>query len=348
MPVLRRYLVGALVAAGIGLSGPSAHAQYQGQTLTVASWGCALDKTYQKAFAGFEQKYGVTIKWVPGTTSENAAKVLASRANPEYDIAMLDDVAFEGVSKAGALAKLDPAIVTNLADILPQAIGHRRDGIAIGFNPTGFFYNNVEFAKRGWAPPRVWNDIFRPEFCHHIGFNDPGVSYFFNMTAMLVGGDVSKMKDGIDKFLKLKGCFATLEPSSAKLEEKIQLGEYLVGIHGSVRVVPLAKAGYPVRFVVPEDGTALSYTAAAPVANGPHPKLAQEFINWFLTPETQTILMTDATYVPVNPKVKIPDELRQIGMSGPEAVAKWVELDRDAITEQRRNWARQVERGLAP
>ena len=78
MPIFRRHVLGALVAASLGVTGLSAHAQSQGQTMTVASWGGALDKVYAKAFAGFEQKFGVTIKWVPGTTSENAAKVLAA------------------------------------------------------------------------------------------------------------------------------------------------------------------------------------------------------------------------------------------------------------------------------
>ena len=348
MLVVRRAVVGGILAAGIGLAAMPAHAQYQGQTLTIASFGGAVDKAYQKAVAGFEEKYGVQLKWVPGTTSENAAKVVATKGHPEYDVALLDDVAYEGVSKAGALAKFDPAVVTNLADILPQAKGRNGDGVAIGFNFTGFFYNKDEFAKRGWAPPRVWNDLFRPEFCHHIGFNDTGVSYFFNMTAMLAGGDVSKMSDGINRFLKLKGCFATLEPSSAKLEETLQLGEYLVGVHGSVRVVPLAKAGYPSRFVVPEDGTPLSATMVAPVAGAPHEKLAQEFINWFISPTASKILMEESSFIPSNRKVVVPPDLLQYGMPGPEVIGKAIELDRIAITEQRRTVARQVERGLAP
>ena len=348
MATKRRAIVGAIIAAGVAVFGGAVSAKAEVPVLTVASFGGAIDATVRKAMSGFEEKFGVQVKYVPGTSSENAAKVIASKGHPELDIVMLDDVTYEAASSAGVLAKFDPKIVTNLANLRPQARFPNMDGLPIGFNFTGIFYNNVEFEKRGWAAPRTWDDLFRPEFCHHIGFPDTGVSYFFNMTAMLAGGDVSKMQDGINKFLKLKGCFATLEPSSAKLEEKIQLGEYLIGVHGLVRVMPLGRAGVPVRFVIPDGPTPLTSTTASPVLNSPNEKLAQEFCNWIISVQAQKILMQEALYIPVTTNVEVPEELQKIGMPNPDILNRAINLDRAAITAQRRNWARQVERGLAP
>ena len=293
VPVLRTTTF--LLAAGLALIAGSAQAQAQGQTLTVASFGGNIDNALRKAMSGFEQKFGVTIRWVPGNTTENAAKVVATKASPEYDVAMLDDVAQEGVSKLGLLAKLDMSVVTNYNDLRKQAKFPSMDGVPIGFNFTGFFYNEPEFKKRGWAPPRSWNDAFRPEFCNHFGLLSPSVSYTLNFVVLLAGGNIDKVPESIAKLGKLKGCVPTLEPSSAKLEEKIQLGEYLVGLHGTVRILPLGVAGYPVKFVIPDEGTALSSTTAAVVIGGKE-KLAQEFINWLISPQAQQVLLEEAFY----------------------------------------------------
>jgi len=345
--IARTFLLGLIAATSLILPMAPAHAQYSGQTLTVASFGGNIDNVYRKAMAGFEQKFGVTIRWVPGTTSENAAKVAATRNRPEYDVVMLDDVVREGASRIGLLAKLDLAIMTNYDDLRPEAKFTTNDSVPIGFNFTGFFFNKDEFQKRNWSPPRSWSDIFRPEFCHSMGMLSPSVSYTLNLLVLLAGGDIDKVPESIAKLAKLRGCVATLEPSSAKLEEKIQLGEYLVGVHGSVRVLPLAQAGYPVRFTIPDEGTALSSTTAGPVAGG-NERLAQEFLNWIISPQAQKVLLEEAFYIPVNKTVDVPQSLLQLGMPSPELLGKTIKINGDVIAKKRRDWTRRVERELSP
>jgi putative spermidine/putrescine transport system substrate-binding protein len=348
MVVGKRIVAGAILATAL-LAAGGAQAQYQDQTLTVASFGGSVDNTFRKATDGFEQKFGVKIRWIPGTTTENAAKVVATKGHPEFDVAFLDNIAYQGLSHRGdVLAKLDHGIVTNYDDMVKQGKIASNDGVPIGFNFTGLYFNEAEFQKRGWAPPASWNDIFRPEFCHNIGVNDPSVSYILNMAAMLGGDDANKIPDGIEKLAKLRGCLPTLEPSGAKLEEKIQLGEYLVGVYGSVRVIPLrVSGGLPLKFVVPKEGTTLSYTAAAVVAGG-NEKLAQEFINWIISPPAQKILLSDSYYMPVNSKVPVPENLTALGMPTADILNRAVDLDALAITEHRQEWARKIQRALIP
>ena len=345
----KRFMLGMALAAALTFGAGGAKAQYQGQTLTVASFGGAVDNGFRKAMDGFEQKFGVKIRWIPGTTTENAAKVVATKGHPEFDIVFLDNVAYQGLSHRGdVLAKLDRSIVTNYGDLVPQGKLSGGDGVPIGFNFTGLFYNEAEFQKRGWAPPTSWNDIFRPEFCHNIGINDPSVSYIFNLVAMLGGGDANKIPEGIDKLAKLSGCLATLEPSGAKLEEKIQLGEYLIGVYGSVRVIPLrVSGGFPLKFVVPKEGTTLSYSAASVVAGG-NEKLAQEFINWIVSAPAQKALFEATYYMPVNAKVAVPQNLADLGMPSADILTKSVELDAQVITDHRQEWARRIQRSVIP
>src|SRR5208337_1711305 len=166
---------------------------------------------------------------------------------PEYDVAISENLSMAIGSEQHLWAPVDETIVTNYKDLMPQARPKTNDSVGVGIYFAGFFYNPQEFEKRGWPPPKSWNDLFRPEFCGHIGIMHPNVSYTLHTVLMLAGGDPARFNEGIAKLAKLKDCIPVLEPSAPKLEEKVQLGEYLVGIHGNIRVGYLMKRGYPVK-----------------------------------------------------------------------------------------------------
>ena len=346
--MMRRIALLGLLAALVACHGRSKQGSADDKTLAVASWGGDADKTYRKVAEAFEKKYGVTIRWVPGTATENAAKVIATQGHPEFDVVFLENLGHAQISPRGVLATLDPKIITHFDDLYEEAKLPSMDALPIGFLFSGFFYNPKEFEKRGWAPPQSWNDMFRPEFCHNIGFPHPNVSYGMNMLIMLAGGKLDNVPDAITRFAKLKGCYPTLELSSAKLEEKIQLGEYLVGVSGDVRMLPLAKRGYPVKFVVPIEGTPLSYTVIAPVTGAAHGELAQRLCDWFIGPEAQKILLDDMFYLPANAKVEVPPEIIALGKPGPEILSRAVKINGAAVAAKRHGWIRRIEHEAAP
>jgi putative spermidine/putrescine transport system substrate-binding protein len=330
------------------MSSVPAYAQQADDTvLNVASLGGQLDQVFKAAFKPFEEQHHVTIHWTPGVAAENVAKVAASKNSPEFDVALLESLGHEVGSKQHLWAPVDQSIVTNYKDLVPHARPKNNDGVGIGIYLAGFFYNPVEFEKRHWAPPKSWNDMFRPEFCGHIGIMHPNVSYTLHTILMLSGGDPAHFNDGIAKLAKLKDCIPVLEPSAPKLEEKAQLGEYLVGIHGNIRVGYLIKRGYPIRFVYPEEGTVEAYSVVAAVNNAPHPKLAQEFMNWFISPDVEKQVMEGLYYGPTNIKIKVPEDLVQYGVPDAAVMKKMVYIEESTIVDRRRDWVRQTERALA-
>lgn len=345
--MVARTFIAILAAAAITGAGPAARAQTPSQVLTVVSFGGKLDQAYKKATANFEKQFGATIRWVPGTSTENAARISATRSNGEYDVAILDSLTYGGPQRLGAFAKLDPAIVKNLADVGAAAKYPDESAVAIGFNLTGLFYNTKVFQERGWAAPTSWDDLFRPEFCNNVGILHPNVAHGTTLLVLLAGGDIEKVPDGIARLSKLKGCLRTLEPSSPKMEEKIQLGEYAIGVYGSVSVVTLAKNGNPVRFVAPKEGTVQTATTCS-VVKGGNEKLAQEFCNALLDPSAQAILRDESLYVPSSGKVDIPDDLLRLGLPTAEMVKSAISLDSAKVAERRRDWARRVEREMFP
>lgn len=314
--------------------------------LKLLSFGGRLDTTFQAAIAEFEAARKIKVRFIPGQPLENSAKVVATMGKPEYDLSLFDNLYFNLASSKGALAKIDEN-ASNLKDMDPKAIPASRDGYTIGYYFTGLMYNPAELQKRGWPAPVSWEDIFRPEYCNYLGLGSAQSSFGLNTMVMLAGGQIDKVPAAIDRIGTLKNCVSTLETASAKLEEKTQLGEYLVAVAVSTRVPTLMKQGYPIKFIIPREGTVLGNGTLGVVKGGPNEKIAHEVANWLIGEKAQKILMDEAFYGPINTKVKLSAELVAWGFPTPEQIAKSVMIPGEVVIEERRNWQRRQERVMA-
>lgn len=336
----------ALFAAALCL-GAAAQAQpARSARIVVASFGGQLDDTYKRIFQAFEAQHGVSIQWVPGTAPGNVAKLAATRSAPEYDVILFENITQRLASAQGLLASIDESIVTHYRDLAPRARARSGDGAAIGLFVTGLYYRQDEFAKRGWAAPVSWNDLFRPEFCDHLGLERATQVYTLNAVLMLAGGTTQEIDRGIERFASLGRCARVLEPSAAKHEEKILLGEYLVGVNSSIRALPLTRRVAGLAFVLPQEGAVGSATMVAAVKGAPNPRGAQAFIDWFISPQAQETLTRELFYSPANTRVAIPAELLELGVPPQDAYDRLPAIDDDVVVRERRDWTRKLERAL--
>lgn len=339
------------VAAALALTLLSARAQTPPSTvpstLVVGSFGGHLDEIYRKVFVPFEKKFNVTIRWVPSSSNENLAKVAATRNQPEFDNVLIENVGLAAGHAQGLFEPVDPSIVTHYVDVIAPARLVGDAGVGFGLLYQGLFYRPDVFAQKKWAPPESWSDLFRPEVCSQLGFLDPNVTDGMRVLMALAGGDVARVPDVIARLATLKDCLTTLEPSSPKMEEKLQLGEYSLGVINSIRAIPIVKRGFPIKFVLPKEGTVAAYSVAAAVKGAPHARMAQEFLNWFLAPEVQAQLMSELFYSPVNRKVRVPEDLRALGVLDQDGMQKLIPVSDEAVVAQRQNWVRQVRRAMS-
>ncbi len=339
-----------LTCAAVVFSHATVNAQdsnHGNKKLVVASFGGQLDNVYRNIFKEFEQRYHVAIQWVPGTAPANVAKVTATRNTPEYDLLLTDDINQRLASKAGLLEKIDTHVLSQWNGLPQYAKAKGDDGVAIGAFVTGLYYRSDEFKKRGWAAPTSWNDLFKSEYCGHIGLERASQVYTLNAVIMLADANINQIDRGISRFAELSKCSTVLEPAAAKHEEKIQLGEYLLGVNSSIRALPIALKLHDLKFVLPKEGAVVSSTMVSPVKGAPNAVLAQEFIQWFLSVDAQKVLMTELFYSPVNNEVKIPDALAKAGIPDRETLLKQPKIDGEAVVEQRRVWAQKLERAIS-
>jgi len=344
-----RHIIGVTVTAALAAFAGPLGAQTSGPptTLVVATFGGTLGQSLKEVYEPFEKQYNVTIRWVPGGSSaENVARVAATKDNPEFDLVFGDNMTHYTGSAQGLWAKIDESIVTHYKDQAAKAKVPTDDVINYGFWLAGIFYQVKEFEKRGWKPPTKWTDLLRKEFCGRVGINHPNVSYGLHGVLMLGGGDPAKIGDGIAKLAADKSCIPVLEPTTAKLDEKVQLGDYLVGVHGNIRIIPLMQKGTPVKFLIPEEGTIIGTSTVSAVRNSEHPRLAQEFCNWILRPDVQVKLMEKAYYGPTNMTVPVPREMVELGVPNAEILKRTIYIPEKTIYENRRAWIHDIERAM--
>lgn len=343
----RRSVLGSMLAALAicGLAGIPAAAQTD--TLVVTTYGGNLERLWKEIYKPFEEKHNVTIQWVSGGSADNAARALATKANPEYDVILTDAVSYIAPSRQGVFRPIDSAKLSNYADLHEKARLATNDALIMGFYFTGLFYRPAEFEQNKWTPPKVWADLLRPEFCKRLGLNAITVTYGLDALIMLSGGKIDNIETGIKKFGTLKNCIAVLEPTAAQMEQKIQSGEYLVGAAGNIRIGPLIKQGAPVRMNVPEDGSIMGGAVVAPIRNAPNPKHIDAFIDWIFTPQAQQLLASNGSYGPANTKVVVTPEMSKYGVPDAKQIARMIVLDQVTVQAQRRKWTRDVDAALA-
>ncbi len=176
-----------------------------------------------------------------------------------------------------------------------------KDKNVIAFNFTIYTpFVNSNLVKPG-DEPKVWKDFLDPKWKGKIIATDPLTSG--GLYQLFVPLMREKVID--DEFLKaLKQ--QDLRFSSALPDEGgiLARGERHISLRGVDSVYArFAAEGAPIRAIAINDGTVLSVLTTAAYAGAPHPNAAKVFINWFLSPEGQTVFGKNATVASVRKDV---------------------------------------------
>lgn len=112
------------------------------QDLIVGSWGGVWDDTVNEHIvAPLVAETGANVSIVPGTSTEQFARLLASRGNPPVDVMFLDlDVAVAGFEQ-GLFEPITVENVPNLANAFPAAIYGDGTAVAHSFGAITIVYN---------------------------------------------------------------------------------------------------------------------------------------------------------------------------------------------------------------
>ena len=319
------------------------------QKLVVAGYGGSFEDIMRKdIFPPFEKKHGVKIDFVAGNSTNTVARLQAQKGNQEIDVAIVDD---GPMYQAIALGFCAPIKGMPVDDIYTTARYKDDKAIGLGIVATGIMYNKKIFADKGWPAPTSWKDLADPKFKQLVVI--PPLNNTYGLHAVVEfaredGGGEKNIDPGFKAFKdKVGPNVLVYEPSPGKMTELFQSGQALIGVWGTGRVKSFADTGFPVGFVYPQEGAYALLASACPVAKSNPNPLAQDFINYLLTPEIQAKMGTEYGYGPVNKKAVITDD-PNVPMPIGKRAADLIVVDWDTINNNRdawnKRWTREIER----
>lgn len=320
------------------------------ETLYIGGAGGTLQKAYEeKIIPGFEARTGAKVVYVVGSSSDTVAKLIAQKGHQDLSIVLIDSGPMTRAVDQNLCAPLPALPVLN--DLDPKARMPGGTAVGYGFYATGLGYNTAIFAKNGWAAPTSWNDLGDPKFKGKVIVGST-TGYGIEALVMLAranGGSEKNIEPGF-AFMAKKVAPNALnwESSNANIMQQLQSGEAVMVAWANARVQQAIDQGVPVAFVYPKEGARLGLNTVCVVNGAPQPKLAEQFLEHMLLPETQASLAKYAGFGPVNSKVKLEPEVARKVVYGPEQTKALVPVDWSTINKQlpewTKRWNREVER----
>ena len=358
--ILRPLLAAALAALmclvpsgpfAQGKAGPGSTPAAHKEVVFLGFGGTHEKNMKERVLPSFEKKFGVKVLYVTGTMAANFARAQAWKGKPEGDIIWTNDLTHVTGKKLGLYEKLDAHRVTALRDVYETARDAENVGVMQGFQAEGLEYNTKIFRERNLPAPTSWWDLWRPELKGRVGLyagTNAYTQYLIPTIARIAGGNERNTDAAFAKFRELGPSAPTFAVAPAELDNLLKQGEVWITYNGSSRVYELAAAGFPVDFVYPKEGAVVFGNWFDILKGAPHPELAQELVNYLISPEAQTLFAQHVFFGPINRQTKLDVETARRVPYGSDRLAGMIKLDFEAMnTEVGRwteRWNREVER----
>ena len=303
----RRQLLGA---SGALLACP---AILRAQTRDLVVGGAAGMAGYMKEFVFpvIEKAHGMRVVFDGTRSLVNLEKMRADRAAPRMSVVLMDDPVMQLAWDEGLVAKLQPGAVPNLGRIKPEAI--HLDGAWVNYQQpwAGIAYNTKALPAGVPAYAALWAPENKGKVVVPSLQNTEGFWTLLAASHLESGKPFAEaqydMDAGFRKLAALKPNVLTIYTNQPQAENLLESGEapLMSGQFSSYTLIRAA-AGAPVGLSAPAEGVFAMPSGICKVKGGPNEAAADAFIDAFLGPDIQSILVEKSFVLPTNPAAAIP------------------------------------------
>lgn len=326
----RRAIAGAGAAAGAAMLPRPGRAQSTG--LVVGTWGGDYGALLQSMIdEPLMRPLGIVVTQDISNNDPRRAKLIAEKGETysSIDVACLNDIDTFMLTELGVLETVPAEAVPRTSEVL--AILKNQTTIPHLYSVMAVLYNPAKVP----APPVSWIDLFNPAYAGRIGFSD--VLYNFNIAAMNmgVGGQSDDFGPGRKALLDLKANDVRTFPSNEALGAALRAEEIWITFMWQARGFLWRRAGIPVAWSVPREGTfPLLFEAGVP-RNARAKEAAWKYLDAMLDPKVQVAFSEKLGYMPTVRDAELPPDLaREIGMEEARR-ARLRPIDYEAMQRER-------------
>ena len=287
---------GAAAAAWLGLPQLGGLAMAQGKTISATTYPGAWESAHRQILLpAFAKATGASTNLVASLAVNTVSKIVASRANPPFDVIILDEGPYLAALPQDIFEKIPVDKVPNLKDIPAKFVDPRGFGVFCSGQIIRIAYNTDKIK----TPPRNWNDLLKPEFKGRVGLAGMGstlMSVWMAEIARLNGGNEENLEPAFDFVKKLLPNVSAVASSPGSLATLFQQGQIDISVHYNNNVGDLQAKGVPIALVKPDTGWIHIKSSMHIVKNSKNVDLAAAYINAAISPEVQT-RMAEPPYI---------------------------------------------------
>ncbi|MEP9380603.1 extracellular solute-binding protein [Aquabacter sp. CN5-332] len=332
----RRFLASGAAAAlapGLlsGLSGRARAASSLVATTYPGTWDVAQRQILLPAFAAAT---GASVALQPVLALDAVAKIVASKANPPYNVVLMDEGPYLAALDMGIFALLPKDRIRNLASLPERFIDPNGRGAFVSVQVMGIVYNPIAIK----TPPTSWLDLWKPEYKGRVGITGLGSSLgsaWMVEIAKLHGGSESNMDPAFEALKKLLPNVGAVAPNPGALATLFQQGQVDISFNYLNAILPLAQRGADIAIARPESGWVLVRNSLHVIENSKELDLCYAYIDTALSDGVQGRMAAAPNFLaPTNKTVTFGSELQKVAKDDQE-LAKLTLIDWKALNPQR-------------
>lgn len=269
-------------------------------------YGSAEPRSIEILAKGFEQATGAKVNWIRLSSGETTARLRAEKENPQADVWWGGTIDPHSVAALEGLTEdYCPSIYDQLDKRFRDPLGNCKViGVYVGI--LGFSVNEGTLKEAGLPIPTGWDDLLNPKYKGLIGIANPntsGTALTMLATQVFLRGEDAAM-DYMKKLHQNIANYTKAGVAPGVLAGRGEIGIAIVFLHDAIYH---AEQGYPVKPLVPKEGTGYEIGGLNLIKGAPHKELAKKFIDWVVSAQAQETQPTVGAYqLPTNTTAKVP------------------------------------------
>jgi putative spermidine/putrescine transport system substrate-binding protein len=310
-PLSRRAVLA--VAAALPLAGRADMAAAQSAPVTIGWYPGLLGSYFRRSFLD-TYSAGKDFRVVEAFDNARFTQMQANRSAPNLHVGVFTDVLLPLIARSGLLAELDPALIPNLRDLIPDL--PRQGGkfsVPVTYGTWGIAYN----AKRVKKPVTGWADLLSEGMKGYV--SAPNITYnssvyTLDAYARLGGGSLQAPDSGLEAMHRIRSAGPGLWDQESIAIGWLKSGEIWATPYFSGNVLAMMRDPdlADIRFCVPSEGGYALPMSVTRVVNSSAGQAPEAFINHMLGVEAQEAWARIGSARPVNAKARVPDDVAAV------------------------------------
>jgi putative spermidine/putrescine transport system substrate-binding protein len=340
-----------VASAQVASLGGATTATAQENELVVGSWGGVWDETTQKYIIDpLVAETGANVSIIPGTSTEQFAKLTASEDNPPFDVLWIDLNIAASAAVRDAFLPLTADEIPNLADVYENAVFFDGQAAAGSLGGVSIVYDSEAVdSVDSWTALR--NEEYACNFAlsRWIGWGPQELV----IASKVFGGEEAEsnptdLNPGFEAIKELAPNAYVLE-GDFELRPFFERKEIALAVMYSGEAYVMYLAGQEgIRLAKPSEGMVAIPNLLVIPKNAKNRELAKKFINYALAPEAQRGFAEEYASAPTNRTVELEAELAEWMPYGEEEVGALIVPDWTAFLETQDMWAERWNKEIVP